>query len=41
MESVRLARSHGLSAKEIGQIEKLIINNHLMLLDGWNAFFAS
>ena len=39
LDPVRLARSHGYSAKEIGRIEKLTVDNQQILLDGWNEYF--
>jgi len=39
LDPIRLVRSHGFTAKEINQIEKLIVQNQQVLLDGWNEFF--
>ena len=39
LDPVRFARSHGFAAKEINQIEKLILENRQVLLGGWNEFF--
>lgn len=39
LDPIRLARSHGFTAKEINQIEKLIVQRQQELLDGWHEFF--
>ena len=39
IDPVRLVRSHGFSANEIGRIEKLVVNNQQILMDRWNEFF--
>lgn len=39
LEPVRLARSHGFAAKEINEIEKLVVDNRQLLLERWNEFF--
>jgi hypothetical protein len=39
LDPIRLARSHGFAAKEINQIEKLIVQHQQLLRDGWNEFF--
>ena len=39
LDPVRLAHSHGFSAKEINKIEPLIIDNLQHLLDSWHEFF--
>ena len=39
IDPVRLARSYGFSANEIGRIEKLVVNNQQILMDRWNEFF--
>ncbi len=39
LEPVRLAWSHGFSAREINQIGRLISQNSLQLIENWNAFF--
>ena len=39
LDPVRLARSHGFAAKEINEIEKLVVDNRQLLLDRWNEFF--
>jgi hypothetical protein len=38
LDPVRLACSHGYSAKEIRHIERRIVENQQILLDGWNEF---
>ncbi len=39
IDPVRLARSYGFSANEIGRIEKLVVDNQQTLMDSWNEFF--
>ena len=39
LEPVRLAWSHGFSAREINQIGRLISQSSLQLIESWNAFF--
>ena len=39
IDPVRLARSFGFSATEIGRIERLVVNNQQILMDSWNEFF--
>lgn len=39
LDPVRLARSHGFAAREIGEIEKLVAENEQLLLERWNEFF--
>jgi hypothetical protein len=39
LDSVRLARSYGFSAKEINVGERLVVDNLDLLLDAWNEFF--
>lgn len=39
LDPVRLARSHGFAAREIGEIEKLVADNEQLLLERWNEFF--
>jgi hypothetical protein len=39
LDPLRVARSHGFSATEINKIEKLILDNHQLLLDQWDEFF--
>ena len=39
LDPIRLARSHGFTAREINQIEKLIVQKQQVLLDRWNEFF--
>lgn len=39
LDPIRLARSHGFSAKELNSVEKLVESNQQLLLDRWNEFF--
>lgn len=39
LDPIRLARSHGFAAKELNDVEKLIVSNQQLLLDRWNEFF--
>ena len=39
LNPVRLARSHGFSAKELNGVEKLVASNRQLLMDQWNEFF--
>lgn len=39
LDPVRLARSHGFAAREIGEVEKLVAENEQLLLERWNEFF--
>jgi len=40
IQNVALARNLGFSAKELRDIEKLVINNQQRLLEAWNEFFG-
>ena len=39
LDPVRLQWSHGFSANQINDIERLVVENRELLLDGWNEFF--
>jgi len=39
LDPVRLQRSYGFAASEIGRIEKLVVENRQLLLERWNEFF--
>jgi hypothetical protein len=40
LDPVRLARSHGFAAKELKDIERLVLDNQQHLLEQWNEFFS-
>ena len=40
LSPVRLARSHGYAAKELRDIERLVLDNQQRLLERWNEFFS-
>jgi hypothetical protein len=40
LEPVALARNLGYSAKELRDIEKLVIDNQLLLLEAWHEYFG-
>jgi hypothetical protein len=39
LDPIRLQQSRGFSAKEMRNIEKLVIENQQVLLDAWDEFF--
>lgn len=41
LDSPRLARNLGFSAHELGRLEKLIHEHHLVLLEAWNDWFGN
>jgi len=41
LDPVRLKRSGGFSRLEISKVRKIIIKNHLKLLEAWNEYFGS
>lgn len=40
LEPVALARNLGFSAKELRDIERLVINNQQQLLEAWHEYFG-
>jgi hypothetical protein len=40
LQPVALARNLGFSAKELRDIEKIIIENNQLLLEAWNDYFG-
>jgi hypothetical protein len=40
LEPVALARNLGFSAKELRDIERLVIDNQLLLLEAWHEYFG-
>ncbi len=41
LDPVRLQRSGGFNRGEIRKIHKIIIENHLKILEAWNEYFSS
>jgi hypothetical protein len=41
LQPVALARNLGFSAKELRDIEKIIIENKQLLLEAWNGYFGN
>ncbi len=39
LDPVRLARSYGISSKELNTIERIVVENEALLLERWNEFF--
>ena len=40
LEPVALARNLGFNAKELRDLEKLVIDNHQQLLEAWHEYFG-
>ena len=41
LDPVRLERSRGFSAKELNQIQEIILDYHETFLERWNEFFGN
>lgn len=41
LENVSLARNIGFSAKELGEIQRMVRKHRLQLLEAWHGFFSA
>ena len=41
LEPVRIERSKGFSRKELREIERIIVDQHALLVEKWNEYFGT
>jgi hypothetical protein len=40
LDPIRLQRSRGLSRREVRRIQRIVEDNHVRLMEAWNAYFS-